>query len=964
MTPPLPPNNRQITIQRDVISSTIISGDNNTVVVYYQKQQTEVNLGPNPYRGLASFQVEDADVFFGREEQVKRLWSRLQALYNGNVSTRLLPILGASGSGKSSLARAGLLPELARLPLPGHRSTDVIIMKPSSKPLELLAVELSRIATGDPFGDGAKIDEFKQVLEKRAKQGTNDGLSSLVMRLPQKNSPLVILIDQFEEVYSLCEDVEQRTTFINTLLEAATIKDGRVSVVITLRSDFLRETQQHPQLNQIIGSDQSIILPVMTSKELRLAIEKPAEQAGRPLENETVKRLIEQAEGREGALPLLQSALTLIWEELSQSNGKSSLDILRDIGGVGGALAKEAENLYNNNLSAQEKEITKRIFLGLVQPKEGTLYSRRRAKVSNLIPRKNEQEQGRKILRMFSKTTARLITLSSVKKVHSQGEEIEEIAEVTHEALFEHWAELKKWLNGQQDVIRQKIRIDNAAEEWNNNDRKRSYLLQERDLTGAELFQKNHEETFQLSDLAKELIQKSLEHRRNNRIKNGLRFLVVVLPLSGFALYQLQQAQRYSVRQLTATAESFLTSQPVEAEINAIAAWDLSRSAFARVSDNDRLAADNSLLNAQRNNWERQRFLPDSTDSMILSVAFSRDGQTIVGGSRDGSVWLWNVRTGKANRKPLTGHKDMVTSVAFSPDGQTIVSGSYDHTVRLWDAKTGLPKGKPLTGHADVVTSVAFSPDGQTIVSGGYDHTVRLWDAKTGLPKGKPLTGHADVVTSVAFSPDGQTIVSGGYDHTVRLWDAKTGLPKGKPLTGHADVVTSVAFSRDGETIVSGSEDTTVRLWDAKTGLPKGKPLTGHTDAVTSVAFSRDGETIVSGSEDTTVRLWNAQTGIPQGNPLIGHWNRVNSVAFSPDGETIVSGSHDNTVRLWDAQTRLKKPLIGHRDLVQSVAFSRDGKTIVSGSWDNTVRLWDAKTGVSKRKTVDWAYDSGQFRRF
>jgi uncharacterized protein YjbI with pentapeptide repeats len=513
-------SDRHIEIHRDVINSAIVSGDGNRVVIYHLGQQTQVEtkslisvLSANPYRGLAAFQVEDANVYFGREKEVQRLWNRLRDLHeqfsNEKLIPRVLPILGPSGSGKSSLARAGLLPELARCPLPGYKQVRVVIVKPGEKPLESLAIVLARIATGDPSPVG-KAEEFQSVFEKNHRKGTDNGLSLIASLLPEQDEPLVVLVDQFEEIYSLCEDAEQRTAFINTLLEAASTRNGQVSVVITLRSDFLGETQRHQNLNQIIGSDQSVFVPAMTSDELRLAIEKPAEQAGHPLDYATVDQLVEQTEGREGALPLLQFALTRIWEGLSDSkSSKSSKDILRKIGGVGGALAAEAQRIYDC-LERKEQNIARRVFTGLVRISESSRYTRRRVKVNNLITKQDKWEQIRKVLDLFSSPSIRLITLSSIGG--------EEIAEVTHEALFEQWKQLRKWLNEQGDLLRQQHKIEDAAEEWWEQEQKRGYLLQSRQLSDANQFRKRYAEQLPLSEKADIFIRQSLWQQRINRL--------------------------------------------------------------------------------------------------------------------------------------------------------------------------------------------------------------------------------------------------------------------------------------------------------------------------------------------------------------------------------------------------------------------------------------------------------------
>ncbi|KAG8890880.1 hypothetical protein FRB98_002898 [Tulasnella sp. 332] len=334
---------------------------------------------------------------------------------------------------------------------------------------------------------------------------------------------------------------------------------------------------------------------------------------------------------------------------------------------------------------------------------------------------------------------------------------------------------------------------------------------------------------------------------------------------------------------------------------------------------------------------------------IVSCVAVSPDNKIIVSGSQDNTLRLWDANNGAAIGEVMAGHTMEVSFVAVSPDNKTVVSGSKDKTLRLWDATSGAAIGEVMTGHTSEIVCIAVSPDSKTIVSGSDDTTLRLWDATSGAGVGEVMTGHTSWVTCVAISPDSKTVVSGSYDNTLRLWDATTGAAVGEVMTGHTDVVTCVAISPGSKTIVSGSEDNTLRLWDANSGAVAGEAMTGHTDWVKSVAISSDNKTIVSGSEDNTLRMWDVASGAPIGEVMAGHTSGVTSVAISPDSKTIVSRSYDSTLRLWDATSgkAVTEVMACHSDTVMCVAVSPDSKTITSGSWDYTLRLWDATSGAA-----------------
>jgi WD40 repeat protein/energy-coupling factor transporter ATP-binding protein EcfA2 len=911
-----------------------------------------------PYMGLTAFQAEDVEWFFGREQLVAELTMRL-------AETPFLAVVGPSGSGKSSVLRAGLLPAAWNGTLPGASTWTTILLTPGSSPLEELAI---RVALTGGVASGSLLEDLladPQRLRLAVRQALAD---------TPPGSRLLLLVDQFEEVFTLCQDERERRQFIRALHGLVGDPGDRATVVLGIRADFYARCADYPELAAAMQDNQALVGP-MTKAELRRSIQDPAARAGLRLESGLVETVLGELGDEPGLLPLLSHALFATWQR--RTGGTLTLAGYRAAGGVRQAIALSAEALFGD-LSPAEQRIAKSVFLRLTSLGEGTEDTRRRVRRAELLIGPDVEVMARLLERLAE---ARLVTLG------------EDSVEVAHEALIREWPRLRQWLQEDREGLRLHRRLTEAAAEWETLGRDPDALYRSARLAAALDWAKTHAPD--LNQHEREFLDASRAHqerqlrraRRTTAILVGL--LALALVAGGLALVQRSTAQRQTVLArstgLAAQASARRSSEPDLAMLLAVEGHRLQDSVATRGGLLETVGQSPQLAGLHQGYGN------------VGSLDLSPDESTLAVRTGDGKLRLWDFRTRSPRTPPIDAHEG-VGRVAFSPDGRLVVSSGDEGRVRLWDARTGAPVGAEM-GHEGVAAATTFSPDGKLLATTGFeDGTVRLWAVPSGARVGTPIRvdevgsqnvtfspdgktiaaiteargavvfidvatrrlagpalevpGGEQYLTQVAFSPDGSTVATGTMDGSVLFWDARTRKQRGEPLVGHEQFVRTLVYSPDGSILATGAEDNTgLLLWDVASGQQIGGPLIAHPGAEANVQeFTGDGSGLLSYSP-TEVAVWDLD-GVTLGQRVTGaHKGRVHGIASSADGRMLASaGNDDGTVRLWDVATRRPSgaPLRSGAGSVADVALSPDGRRLAVGTLPEQgpiqVQVWDVAT--------------------
>lgn len=928
--------------------------------------------GEPPFKGLQYFDEADADLFFGREQITTQLVEDV-------TNSRFLAVIGASGSGKSSIVRAGIVPALKRASRAGTH-WHIPVITPTAHPLEALATSLTRssesvTATATLIDDLARDPRSLHLFTRRS-----PALQALAPRVAGEQARrLLLIVDQFEELFTLCHDEVERRAFIANLLYAVEVEGGATTALIALRADFYSHLAQYDALRQAVAKHQEYIGP-MNRAELRLAIEEPAKRGEWEFAPGLVDLMLhdvgadEDHQPEPGALPLLSHALLETWKR-RRGNGMT-LKSYSESGEVRGAIARTAERVFYQELTPEQQTIARSVFLRLTELGEGTQDTRRRVAFDELVPPApfGSTTQVEDVLVKLA--DARLITTS------------EGTVEVAHEALIREWPTLREWLNQNRDGLRLHRHLTESAQAWQSLNREPGELYRGARLAQALEWAKTN--TIEMNPLEREFLEASKEFAQREEAEREAQRQRELAAAEKLAETEKRRAgeQTRAAGQLRRRA-LWLAGAFVIAGVLAIVAVIASQQASQHAANAQRQAAillasqaESELANGYHDRsvllaleaLEKYPYTTQAEHALAQAVSYSRALQQ------------------------YTAHQSAVTSITWSSDGkQVATSSSSDDNVHIWDPATGktlrvidMPKG--ITGNKmDMALNVQWTPDGKRLLTvtgdryclGSQDYDLLLWDADSGklissveiANQAAPESGELRVCfgnypTGAAADIARQSgrLATLGGDNTAIIWDVAWQKPA-MLLGGHTKGVNSVDWSPDESKLATASLDGTARIWNAQTGQVL-QILQGHQGRVNLAFWSPDGNQLATAGEDGTVRIWEPSSG-KLINSISTNLGTVWSLAWAPNGKRLVTGHSDGSLRIWEVESgKLLETLRGHQGIVSDLKWSPVDDRLASGDGSGFARIWNAAFSTAWRvfppqaaRGGDWSVQGASWSR-
>jgi len=920
-------------------------------------EQYEVPLPEFPYPGLRPFREDEWAIFFGRENIIEHVVGKL-------VANRFVSVHGDSGSGKSSLVRAGVLPRLMQDVSRSGGSWRTASMEPGNAPLHNLAAAFSELCES---GGKDRLTHIRRILNLGA-----DAAGPLVKELRRnEDDHLCVLVDQFEEIFSFAREHPgtEAELFIDVLTGIQKQKPEGLHIILTMRSEYLGACARFNGLAEAINDTQYLLPPVRRQALIR-AIREPAVLYGGQVAMDLAERLISDAGSSQDQLPLIQHGLMVMQRRLPKQESRGaegelswvlSLEDYRKTKGVVQFLSDHADEVLNTILAKHKDAgpVMETVFRALTEIDADGNAIRQSQTLQQLADQAGVVPD--KLAEML-----RPLRADGVSFLRPYGDlplsPKDEIS-ISHEALIRCWKQIsdpqKGWLQEEfKDGLIWKTLLvaaegyaeDNSAVLSPAVTTERAEWMAKRNAVWAERY------GGRFADVAELLKASAANVRRQKLTKSLLGFLVIgVIGLGIFILTT--RAENDLLTATNAALEVALKTADVQTKV-AVAALEAAKRSQELASEAN-VRAQASLVELTEEQDENKKLrsrllaqksieasaIHDAGSGLAMALEVLQD-QTELPYVPEAERAAYTALYGLREQIVFTADAVRFQSAEYSPDGARIVSAGSDGTVRVWSSDGG-NENLVLNGHEGRVWSAQFSPDGAQIVSAGADGTVRV-RASNGSGKVLVLNGHEDFVRSAQFSRDGAWIVSAGADGTVRV-RASNGSGKVLVLKGHEFGVYSAQFSSDGSRIISASDDGTVRMW-ASDGGGELLVLNGHEGPVFSAQFSDDGSRIVSAGDDGTVRIW-ASDGSGDALVLNGHNGAVISARFSSDATRIISAGGDGTVRVWPSDGSGEAlVLTGHDNSVSSAQFSPDGSQIVSAGSDGTLRVWASDAVMSGKR--------------
>jgi WD40 repeat protein len=893
-----------------------------------------------PYKGLYAFQPDEAALFFGRSNLVEELTSRL-------VGSRVLAVGGPSGSGKSSVVRAGLIPALARGAVAGSENWPIALMTPGPDPLGELGHQLDKqVVRVVDAGDRVDL------------HGDPTAARGLAERTTDATGGMVVCVDQFEELFTLVADPAERNAFVEALAAMCDPTDSRVRLVIAVRADFYGNCAMHEWLARRMTDNQVLVGP-MTRVELRQAIELPARAAGLRLEDGLVDRIIDDGGHEPGGLPLVAHALVETWRR--RRGNTLTIAGYTDAGGVTGAISQSAEATYGG-LDDADAAAMRRLFLRLVNPGAGTADTRRRVDWTTATG-DADPDAVRNIISTL--TELRLLTVD------------EQHVEISHEALIQTWPRLRTWIDENRDALRTRQRLQRSAAEWCANDRDDDLLLRGTPLAQALEWSAAHPDLrspdVEEFVVAGERRRAAEEHERENARRRSRRvrtaavtvlatFAVVALVASLFAYVAARRAERNQDEAERRFAQALAAIAEEQVEASPRLALALAAESIAR-SGQPTAESLGTMVSARV--AESSTPLVPSTAALgtgdALRVTVAPDGGLVATGNRDGTIRLWDPETGSQLAELTGGHDKSAEAIDFTPDGRTLLSAGSDGRLVRWDVSDPAAPGPPvvLQETAGVLWEMGVDPTGEQVALASEAGSVLLVDIRPPVRDARELADIGEDVTTVEFSPDGELVAAGTGSGRVGMWDAETGTEVMTPFHPHRSDVWEIEFGADGETFATASSDGRVRLFDTGTGELLQAVVPSAIDA-RGVQLHPNGSLAVAGDEDGGVRFWDLDAEGEIAHLSSPHSDQVLASDMSADGSRLATLSRDQTMRIWEEGSPGGTELGGQAgtsvddvDAAFAAAAAPDGELVVVGRDSGRVDIVDVATGETVAEITD-----------